>query len=110
MSLLNAVIALCTMFLLHAGVTWLHHNVRVVHDAVQNRPVLLVADGLVLDDALRRTGTSRTEVFQAVRLHGMASLDEVGALVLERSGEFSVVGRSTQRSPEVFSEVVDTRR
>lgn len=109
-SLLNAVIALCTMFVLHAGVTWLHHNVSAVHDVIQNRPVRLVADGVVLPEALRMTGTSRVEVYQAVRLHGHGSLDDVAAVVLERSGEVSVVGSAQRLDDDVFGEVVDTRR
>lgn len=44
-SLLNAVVALCTMFILHAGATWLHHRFGIAHELMQNRPVLLVDRG-----------------------------------------------------------------
>lgn len=108
-SLLNAVVALCTMFLLHAGATWLHHRVGVVHEIMQNRPVLLVDDGELVDGALRRTGTSRVEVFQALRLQGMGSLDDVAAVILERNGQFSVISRSQRLDAELFAEVVGPR-
>lgn len=92
-SLLNAVVALSVMFVLHAATGWMHH-IQVVHDLIQNQPVMLAAHGHILDEALRRTGTSRSEVHQAMRLKGFGSLDEVAAVVLERNGQFSVVSRS----------------
>lgn len=105
-SLLNAIVALCTMFALHAATGWLHHHVPVMHDLIQNRPVMVVNDGRILDDALRRTGTSRTEIYQAVRLEGVGSLDEVVAVVLERNGRFSVLKRSERLDADMFAEVV----
>jgi len=107
-SLLNAVVALCTMFLLHAITSWLHHRVGWVHDAIQNRPMLLVANGVVLDDALRESGTSRVELFQALRLQGIGSVDEVGAAILERNGQFSVINSTTGLDADVFREVGGT--
>ncbi|MBW3603487.1 MAG: DUF421 domain-containing protein [Actinobacteria bacterium] len=109
-SLLNAVVALCAMFLLHAGATWWHHRYSAIHDIIQNRPVLLVVDGKVLDDALRRTGTSRLEVNQALRLAGIGAVEDVGAVILERNGQFSVFGTTQRRTDDVFDEVVDVRR
>lgn len=108
-SLLNAVVALCTMFILHAGATWLHHRFGIAHELMQNRPVLLVDRGQLLDDALHQTGTS-VEVFQALRLQGMGSLDDVAALVLERNGQFSVVSRSQRLDADVFAEVTGSPR
>lgn len=104
-SLLNAAVALLTMFALHTLTGWLHHRSGLIHRIIQNRPVLLVADGRLLDDALHRTGTSHVEVFQAARLAGLGSLDDTAAVILERNGRFSFVSRSQQLDADVFSEV-----
>jgi uncharacterized membrane protein YcaP (DUF421 family) len=104
-SLLNAVVALCTMFVLHAATGWLYHHIGVVHSVVQNRPVLVAVNGRVLDDALRTTSTSRLEVYEAARLHGFGSLDDVAAVTLERNGQFSLVSRSQRFDADVFGEV-----
>lgn len=104
-SLATAVIALCTMFVLHMATGWLHHRFALVHRVIQNAPVLLVRDGRLLDDQLRRTGTSRDEVFQALRLQGRGALDDVAALILEPNGNFSIVDRSQRLDPEVFDDV-----
>lgn len=109
-SLLNALVALSVMFVLHAATGWMHHHIQVVHDLIQNQPVMLAAHGHILDEALRRTGTSRSEVYQAVRLKGFGSLDEVAAVVLERNGQFSVVSRSQRLDEDAFAEVVGAPR
>ena len=104
-SLLNAVVALCTMSVLHTATGWLHHHSRVLHNVIQNRPVLLVANGRLLDDALHRTGTSHVEVFQAARLQGLGSLDDAAAVTLERNGELSFVTRGQRLDTDLFGEV-----
>lgn len=109
-SLLNAVIALGTMFVLHTVTGWLHHHIAVLHNLIQNRPVLLAADGRLLDDALRRTGTSPVEVFQAARLHGFGSLDDVAAVTLERNGQFSFIDGSQRLDADLFGEVARNDR
>ncbi len=82
-SLGDAVVGLVAMFTLHAAVGWLHHNVAAFHRFSQNRPVLLLAHGVVLEENLRRAHTSRFELYQQLREHGVASLDGVSAVILE---------------------------
>jgi hypothetical protein len=66
-SLLAAMVGLVTMFTLHLIVGWLHHTVPAFHRVTQNRPVLLVAHGAVVDENLRRARTSRIELYQELR-------------------------------------------
>jgi uncharacterized membrane protein YcaP (DUF421 family) len=61
---------------------------------VKARPTLLVRDGAVVGDALAGQRVARSEILQVLRQHGLASLDECAALVLETDGTMSVV---TQR-------------
>lgn len=105
-SLAAGVLGLTTLFALHALSGRLHHSVGAVHDLIQNRPVLLAADGRILDANLRATHTSRSELYQQLRAHGHGSLVDVGAVVLERNGRMSVLDRRAHRDPDVFDEVV----
>lgn len=104
-SLGAAAVGLVTMFLLHAAAGWLHHHSPLVHRLTQNRPVLLVADGRILDDGLRAARVSTFEVHQQVRLQGYGSLRGVAAVVLERSGKVSVIGQDEELDPALFGEV-----
>lgn len=109
-SLLAAVLGLFTMFSLHAVTGWLHHNVRAIHLAIQNRPILVLADGEVLEDNLRRAHMSHFELYEQLRLQGLGSLEKVRAVVLERNGDLSVIKADQPVDAEVFREVVGNDR
>ena len=106
-SLLTAVVGLATMFVLHGITGWLHHNVPLIHRAIQNRPVLLVANGEVLEENLKRARTSHLEVYQQIRLAGLGRLEEVKAVILERNGQMSVIHAGTQLEERLLTEVLD---
>lgn len=109
-SLLAAVLGLFTMFSLHAMTGWLHQNVRVLHLAIQNRPILVVADGDVLEDNRRRAHLSHFELYQQLRLHGLGSLEKVRAVILERNGDLSIITADQRVDAEVFQEVIGNDR
>ena len=54
-------------------------------------PVILVNEGRVLKDRLRRQHISRHELDETVRSHGLDSISEVHLAVLEIDGSISVV-------------------
>ena len=68
-------------------------------------PVLLVADGRVLEEHLKRTGLRENDLRQKLRLAGIRSYGEVAAAVLERTGAVSVVRRGEPTAPEMFADV-----
>lgn len=100
-----ALLGLTVMFVLHAVTAWLHHHVGVLHRLSQNRPILLAAHGELLADGLARAHTSALEVYEAVRLAGLGSLDGVAAVVLERNGDFSVIPSGESIEPALWDEV-----
>ena len=54
-------------------------------------PTLLIHDGVLLPDHLRREGLTPDEVMQALREHGVGGVEEVRDAVLEVDGTISVV-------------------
>jgi uncharacterized membrane protein YcaP (DUF421 family) len=54
-------------------------------------PALLLKDGRMLVEALRRERVSEAEVLAAIRKHGIGCVAQVGAVVLEEGGSFSVI-------------------
>lgn len=93
-ALLDGVAAFVTLATLQFVVTWGSTRVRRMQRLVKNEPALLVHRGELLADALRRERISEDEIFQALRASGAASLDDVGAVVLETNGEVSVLRRA----------------
>ena len=58
---------------------------------VTARPTLLLLQGRLLDDALRRQRVTADEVRQAIRASGRGGVSEVAAVVLESDGTLSVI-------------------
>lgn len=71
---------------------------------VKSEPSLLFRDGRFLWNELRKQRIVEEEVTSAIRQHGFARLDEVGAVILETDGSFSVLGRDVD--PRLLAGVV----
>ncbi|MEQ3637976.1 YetF domain-containing protein [Alcanivorax sp.] len=82
------------------------HSERIAA-LVKASPRLLVYEGELLEKALLQERISEKEVLAAVREHGLQSLAEVRAMVLETDASLSVLSRNTtgQHRAEAYNEV-----
>jgi len=55
---------------------------------------VLLFEGELLPDAMRRVRITRDEVLAAVRQHGQGALGDIDAVVLETDGSLSVIAES----------------
>lgn len=90
----EGVAALVLLAGLQFAVAWLTSHVPRSRSVVTARPSLLLEDGRVLHEALRRQRMSESELRQAVRASGSGDLSCVAAAVLETDGSISVVPAS----------------
>lgn len=66
------------------------HRPRTRAVVLTSRPVLLLADGCIRHQALRRNRLTESELRQAVRMQGTGDLPQVKAVVLESNGKLSI--------------------
>lgn len=106
-ALVEGVLALALLVALQYAVAWLSTRPARVRRAVKSEPALLFFAGRMLEDALRRERLTRDEVLAAVRAQGIASLDEVAAVMLETDGSVSVLGgvQAGDTMPAVLADV-----
>ncbi|MDQ6925227.1 MAG: DUF421 domain-containing protein [Candidatus Eremiobacteraeota bacterium] len=90
-ALLQGVLGFVVLAALQYVVAWLSVRSSWVRSAVRSEPTLLVRRGELLHAALRRERVTEDEALAAVRGAGIARLTDVGALVLETDGSFSVL-------------------
>jgi uncharacterized membrane protein YcaP (DUF421 family) len=87
----NAIAAIGGVFL----VQWLLAKARLnssgIRDLLSNQPILLVENGEFLDAAMAATRVSRPNIFEKLRAAGVQSLSEVKAVVLETTGDISIM-------------------
>jgi uncharacterized membrane protein YcaP (DUF421 family) len=72
-------------------VSWSAVRWKPVSRVVKAEPRLLVFRGSMLHDALRQERVTESEVLAAVRGVGLASLDDVEAVVLDTAGDMAVI-------------------
>ena len=91
----------------YAAVRFLYRHPDV-DAALEGQPVVLIRDGQVLEDDLRRELITREELLAAVHRQGLEALDEVATAVLETSGTITVIPRRP-RPKEVREAAVAAR-
>jgi uncharacterized membrane protein YcaP (DUF421 family) len=88
-SLTGATTVISTIALLTVFTAWLSFRVRRLRPLLEGEPVVIVADGRVLERNLRRQRMTVDEVEAEARLQQIGSLDDVRFAVLETNGQIS---------------------
>lgn len=99
-SVAQSALAFGSLVGLQFAVTWTSVRFRAMERLVKSSPTLLVYRGKLQHDTLRRERVTEVEVRSALRAHGVANLEDVGALVLETDGSFSLL---EELGPDAFA-------
>jgi uncharacterized membrane protein YcaP (DUF421 family) len=86
-------------------VAWCSVRVAVVRRMVKSTPTLLLHDGELLEDRMRRHRVAAEEVRQAARSTGVGDLSMVAAVVLETDGTLSVIQRCQMGRGDALADV-----
>jgi uncharacterized membrane protein YcaP (DUF421 family) len=103
-TLAAGLIGMATLFALQAVFGLLRRS-RRVDRALSNLPLLLVANGAVLNDNLREAKIVEDVLRQKLRLAGIHRYADVAAVILERTGAVSVPRRGETIAPELLADV-----
>ena len=87
----EGIAALLMLTALQFALAWTTARLPAGRNIVTARPTLLLEDGRVLPEALRRQRMTESELRQAVRGSGIGDLSSVAAAVLETDGSVSVI-------------------
>ncbi|MCT2558137.1 DUF421 domain-containing protein [Tsuneonella sp. YG55] len=88
---LQTIAAMAALFVVQFAAARLRRASETAARVIQNEPVVLVRDGVILDKALKETRVSRDDLFAKLREANVSSLDDVRAVVLETTGDVSVL-------------------
>jgi uncharacterized membrane protein YcaP (DUF421 family) len=90
-ALAEGVVGLGLLILLQYIVAWFSVRSKRFQQLVKGEPSLLFYRGGYLEDTMRAERISGEEVRSAARKQGLSSMTEVGAVILETDGTFSVI-------------------
>jgi uncharacterized membrane protein YcaP (DUF421 family) len=91
-SLAAGLVSAATLLILNRLLTLVFLHAPQLSHLVNGGPVLLVHDGTVIEEHLRRVGLTHPDLDAALRSRGFASSDGVREAVLETDGSITVVG------------------
>lgn len=91
-SFTNFVIVLATFGVIDVSMSYLKLHSRVAQALIDGAPTVLMRDGEVLENRLRRARVSKDDIIEAARMqHGVATWDEIEAAVLETGGGITII-------------------
>jgi uncharacterized membrane protein YcaP (DUF421 family) len=95
--LAEGVAALLLLILLQYVVAFVSVRSRRFARAVRSEPSLLVRDGALCPEAMRRARVTEEELETVLRTNGERRFEAVEAIILESDGSFSVIGGGRPR-------------
>jgi uncharacterized membrane protein YcaP (DUF421 family) len=91
-SLTKMMLVIVTLIGIDIGISLLKDRSRLFHKVIEGVPLIIVEDGRVLDDRMRRARIDLEDVLQAAReRQGLERVDQIKYAVLERTGEISII-------------------
>lgn len=102
-ALAEGILALSLLVGLQYAVTWSSVRSKKVDQLVKSDPTLLFYRGAYLWDEMKGARVVEEEVLAAVRQQGIASMDDVEAVVLETDGSITVIQQSSSGTSALSS-------
>jgi uncharacterized membrane protein YcaP (DUF421 family) len=93
-SLTGAFLVIFTFALLQVLVSWLGFRFPRTRPVLEGDPLIVVQDGELVENNLKRERLTREEVAEAARQQGIAHLSQVRWAVLETTGAISFIKKS----------------
>lgn len=87
----EGLVALALLICLQFAITWASVRLGWFKNLVKSEPTLLLRDGTFIEPALRAQRVTHDEIAAVLRGKGIAHAADVGAVVLETDGSFSVL-------------------
>ena len=93
-SLTGAIIAISTIAFLAMAMSWATYLWPRAERLLEGEPRVIVRDGEILTDNLRRNRLTRSEIETEMRLAGIGHLEDVAWAILEPRGKISFIQRA----------------
>ena len=90
-SVTGLILAAGTIALLTVAVSYVSFRFPRTRPLLEGQPIVVVQDGNVLEENLRRERLTREELAEAARLQQISSLQQVSWAILEKSGQISFI-------------------
>lgn len=104
-TLQGGVIAALVLFVANFILKRIMFSNRSFASLLESDPVILIRDGKIDEVALRRVKITKEELTEAIREHGVESVDHVKLSVLEVDGNISVISEDEKDKQTHYSRI-----
>jgi uncharacterized membrane protein YcaP (DUF421 family) len=104
-ALADGVLAFSLLIFLQYSITWLSVRIKQFKKIITRQPTLLLYRGQVIDVAVKKERITREEIFLAAREKGITQLEDIDALILETTGEITVVKKISEGKTETLQDI-----
>jgi uncharacterized membrane protein YcaP (DUF421 family) len=98
--ILNGIVPILTLLFAHIGMTFLSLKSKTAQKIICGMPTIIVSKGTIQEAAMRSSGYSFSDLMEQLRVNGTFSLADVEYVILETSGQISVIPKG-QAKPVV---------
>ena len=94
-SVTGAMIVITTIAAIQVSVSWVAFRFKRMRRFLEGEPLVLVQDGELLNENLRRARLAPEELAEEARVSQVASLSDIAWAILEPSGKISFIPKSS---------------
>jgi uncharacterized membrane protein YcaP (DUF421 family) len=98
----QAVVGFIVLIGLQFIISWIVLHWSPARIIVNSRPTLIFHNGRFLDEPMRRQRVGEGDIRAAVRQHGQSCLEDIGAIILEADGTFSVIDKIKEPASALY--------
>jgi uncharacterized membrane protein YcaP (DUF421 family) len=88
---MQAILSMAVLFIVQYTTARLRNASDTFEKLIQNKPVVLMRDGKILDEALAETRIAKSDLIAKLREANVLNFSEVRAVILETTGDISVL-------------------
>ena len=103
--LADGILVFLLLIYLQFSITWLSVRKKSVKNVVTNQPTLLLYKGEFVEDILKRERITLEEIYLVARRKGFQDLKKIDAIVLETTGDITVLPKLESTDVEVMKTV-----
>lgn len=100
--------ALAIIIILQYALAWAARSNKTIEHLINSTPVLLYYNDAFIEDAMKREGVTKEEIFAEIRNYRLEQMNQVRAVVMELNGEISVIKKSDYPLGDTSLQDIDT--
>ena len=97
--------ALAALYVVQACLSWARTHFAPIRERIDNSPLLLMRDGVILEENLKKGKISRADLIGKLREANALRFQDVRAVILEDTGDVSVLHGDIEVDEELFEGV-----